>query len=182
MPAHLETNATRGDEIPASCISLRVNKIRKDARGKGVTSMSTASIRAPAQRRPAKVASFAQKRSKAVTDDVSDETEEEKTMKMDSDDKPALQQRTPGKDNIISGRITKPRKSPRASSVAKKDYGKMIDPYNDFGHIVDGNGDAIFARQGMTPEDSLDSDKEYKKHGDEGSAAVITTDPGQTDF
>ena len=74
-----------------------------------------------------------------------------------------------GKDKIISGRITKARKSPR-SSVAK-DYQQMLDPFNDFVDVVDEGGNAIFARQGMTPEDSLDSDKEYKHHDDGGRAS-----------
>lgn len=70
-----------------------------------------------------------------------------------------------GGDKVITGRITKARKSPRQSS-AKKDYQKMLDPFNDFG-----DGDAIFDRQGVTSEDSLDSDQDYK-HREEGGASA----------
>lgn len=75
-----------------------------------------------------------------------------------------------GGDKVITGRVTKARKSPRQSSV-KKDYQKMLDPFNDFGDVVDGDGDAIFDRQGVTSEDSLDSDQDYK-HREEGGASA----------
>ncbi|KAL8676941.1 MAG: hypothetical protein Q9186_006596 [Xanthomendoza sp. 1 TL-2023] len=133
-----------GDNVPASSISLRINKIRKESR-------------------PVKITSTANK----ALDQASDESDLE--MKSDSDEsKPATH------DNVktISGRVTKPRKSPRQSSVVKKDYGKLLDPYNDL-DVVDEDGDAVFARQGVTPEDSLDSDAEYTHRNDAGGQVEV---------
>ncbi|KAL8915141.1 MAG: hypothetical protein Q9172_006940 [Xanthocarpia lactea] len=108
--------------------------------------------------------------SKAI-DVASDESDEEMQTKIKQDSEDGMS--TPktsikGKDKIISGCITKARKSPRR---VVKDYQKLLDPFNDFVDVVDEGGNAIFARQGMTPEDSLDSDKEYKHHDDGGRAS-----------
>ncbi|KAL8750659.1 MAG: hypothetical protein Q9199_006924 [Rusavskia elegans] len=169
-----------GDGVPASCISLRISKIRKEVRGKGVTSTSTASIPAPSQRRPVYTASKAKITSIKATNNESDDTEDEIGSKQDPEE-PTVQKRVKGGDKVITGRVTKARKSPRQSSV-KKDYQKMLDPFNDFGDVVDGDGDAIFDRQGVTSEDSLDSDQDYK-HREEGgaSASGINIDLGHSE-
>ncbi|KAI4280062.1 MAG: hypothetical protein L6R38_004751 [Xanthoria sp. 2 TBL-2021] len=153
-----------GDGVPASCISLRISKIRKEVRGKGVTSTSTASIPAPSQRRPVHTASKAKTTPSKAINNVSDDTDDEIGSEQDPEDR-TVQKRVKGGDKVITGRITKARKSPRQSS-AKKDYQKMLDPFNDFG-----DGDAIFDRQGVTSEDSLDSDQDYK-HREEGGASA----------
>ncbi|KAL8902774.1 MAG: hypothetical protein Q9171_007603, partial [Xanthocarpia ochracea] len=145
-----------GDDVPASCIYTQVLKIRKEARN-GIASTSSASNRASTQRGP----TYGTKKPSSKTIDVaSDESDEEMEIKIKQDSEDGIS--TPktsikGKDKIISGRITKARKSPRSSVL--KDYQKMLDPFNDFVDVVDEGGNAIFARQGMTPEDSLDSDK-----------------------
>ncbi|KAL8687488.1 MAG: hypothetical protein Q9224_005136 [Gallowayella concinna] len=115
------------------------------------------------QSRPVKITSTANK----ALDLASDESDLE--MKSDSDEsKPATHEKV----KTISGRVTKPRKSPRQSSVVKKDYGKLLDPYNDL-DVVDEDGDAVFARQGVTPEDSLDSDTEYTHRNDAGGQVEV---------
>ncbi|KAL8993101.1 MAG: hypothetical protein Q9169_006603, partial [Polycauliona sp. 2 TL-2023] len=67
------------------------------------------------------------------------------------------------------------------SSVVRKDYQKMMDPYNDFGDVMDGDGDAIFERQGMSSEDSMDSDKNYdhERGAAAATAAAVAVDGNQ---
>ncbi|KAL8881580.1 MAG: hypothetical protein Q9192_007769 [Flavoplaca navasiana] len=161
-----------GGGVPASCISLRISKIRKEVRGKGVTSTSTGSIPAPSQRKVTTAW-------KAPTrnNNVSDDTDDDMSVKQDSDAS-TIGKGAKGGDKVITGRITKARKSPRQSSVGRKNYQKMLDPYNDFGDVVDGDGDAIFDRQALTSEDSMDSDKEY---GHERGAPAAVVEAGQSE-
>ncbi|KAL8806888.1 MAG: hypothetical protein Q9182_001017 [Xanthomendoza sp. 2 TL-2023] len=150
-----------GDGVPPSSISLRVNKIRKEVQGNGVTSTST-------QSRPVKANSTVKK----VSDEASDETDEEVNVKSDNDQgQSAAHKRI--HDKTISGRVTKYRKSPRQTSVIRKDYGKLLDPYNDFGDVVDEDGDPVFTPRGTSPGDSLDSDEEYTDHNEKGGEVEI---------
>ncbi|KAL8844169.1 MAG: hypothetical protein Q9176_001575 [Flavoplaca citrina] len=160
-----------GDNVPASCISLRISKIRKEVRGKGVTSTSTGSVPAPSQRK----VTTAWKA--ATRNNVSDDTDDDLSIKQDSDAS-TIGKGAKGGDKVITGRITKARKSPRQSSVVRKDYQKMLDPYNDLRDVVDGDGDAVFDRQALTSEDSMDSDKEY---GHERGAPAPVVGPGQSE-
>ncbi|KAL8778068.1 MAG: hypothetical protein Q9213_007587 [Squamulea squamosa] len=161
-------------DVSADRIAEVFATIRKEARGKGVTSTSTASIRAPTHRRPINTSTTAFKPTRQAFDDASDETDADMAMKLESEDGMiALRKATKGKNKVITGRVTKARKSPRQSSVPKN-YERMLDPFNDFADVVDEDGDAIFPRQAITPEDSLDSDKEYN---DEGSAARVGAVP-----
>ncbi|KAL8800843.1 MAG: hypothetical protein Q9223_007685 [Gallowayella weberi] len=147
-----------GDAVPASCISLRVNKIRKEVRDKGVTPTST-------QSRPSKATWTAK-----VLDEASNATEEDDMNSNNDDGQPAGKNRNHSK--TISGRITKPRKSPRKASLVRKDYGKLSDPY-DFEDVIDEDGDAGFNPRGVSPGDPLDSDREYMEHDDTGEQVEI---------
>ncbi|KAL8773860.1 MAG: hypothetical protein Q9209_001290 [Squamulea sp. 1 TL-2023] len=170
----LPSNVNEGGGVPAKCISTRLATIRKEARGKGVTSTSTASIRAPTHRRPVYASAAAGNPTRRALRDASDETDEDVGMKLDSEDgMTASQEAAKGRNKVITGRVTKSRKSPRQHSVPKN-YERMLDPLSDFADVVDEDGDAIFPRQAITPEDSLDSDKEYK---DEGSTAGVSAMP-----
>ncbi|KAL9628423.1 MAG: hypothetical protein Q9204_005896, partial [Flavoplaca sp. TL-2023a] len=161
-----------GGGVPASCISLRISKIRKEVRGKGVTSTSTGSIPGPSQRK----ATTAWKAA-ARNNNVSDDTDDDLSIKQDSDAS-TIGKGAKGGDKVITGRITKARKSPRQSSVVRKDYQKMLDPYNDLRDVVDEDGDVVFDRQALTSEDSMDSDKEY---GHERGAAAAVIEAGQSE-
>ncbi|KAL8867146.1 MAG: hypothetical protein Q9198_008627 [Flavoplaca austrocitrina] len=161
-----------GGGVPASCISLRISKIRKEVRGRGVTSTSTGSIPAPSQRKV--TTSW-----KAATrnNNISDDTDDDLSVKQDSDAS-TIGKGVKDGDKVITGRITKARKSPRQSSVVRKDYQKMLDPYNDLSDVVDEDGDVIFDRQALTSEDSMDSDKEY---GHERGAPAAVVGAGQSE-
>ncbi|KAL8975910.1 MAG: hypothetical protein Q9205_007985 [Flavoplaca limonia] len=161
-----------GDNVPASCISLRISKIRKEVRGKGVTSTSTGSIPAPSQRKVTTAWKAA-----ARNNNVSDDSDDDLSVKQDSDAS-TIGKGVKGGDKVITGRITKARKSPRQSSVVRKDYQKMLDPYNDLRDVVDEDGDVIFGRQPLTSEDSMDSDKEY---GHERGAPAVVVGAGQSE-
>lgn len=111
---------------------------------------------------------------------MSDDSEDEDGSEQPPEE-PTVQK--PGKegDKVITGRVIKARKSPRQTSV-KKDYQKMLDPFNDFRDVVDGDGDAIFDRQGVTSEDSLDSDQDYRRREEVGpSATGVNTDLGHSE-
>ena len=111
---------------------------------------------------------------------MSDDSEDEDGSEQPPEE-PTVQK--PGKegDQVITGRVIKARKSPRQTSV-KKDYQKMLDPFNEFGDVVDGDGDAIFDRQGVTSEDSLDSDQDYRRREEVGpSATGVNTDLGHSE-
>lgn len=163
-----------GGGVPASCISLRISKIRKEVRGKGVTSTSNGSIPTPNQHQR-KVTTAWKAKTAARNTNASDDTEDDLSVKQDSDAS-TIGKGAKGGDKVITGRVTKARKSPRQSSVVRKDYQKMLDPYNDLRDVVDEDGDAIFDRQAMTSEDSMDSDKEY---GHERGAPAAVVDAGQ---
>lgn len=112
---------------------------------------------------------------------MSDDSEDEDGSEQPPEE-PTVQKRVKEGDKVITGRVIKARKSPRQSSV-KKDYQKMLDPFNDFGDVVDGDGDAIFDRQGVTSEDSLDSDQDYKRGEEAGlSATGLNTDLGHSEI
>ncbi|KAL8847531.1 MAG: hypothetical protein Q9221_007431 [Calogaya cf. arnoldii] len=170
-----------GEGVPASCISQRVNKIRRDARGNGVSSVSTASIPSSTKRRPVPTASKAKQALNKSVETASDDTEEDMSIK-DEPEESTPQKRANGGDKVIAGRVTKARKSPRQTSVPKKDYQKLLDPFNDFGDLVDGDGDAIFDREGLTSEDSMDTDKEYGTPPERGvSDTGLDADAGQSE-
>lgn len=112
---------------------------------------------------------------------MSDDSEDEDGSEQPPEE-PTVQKRVKEGDKVITGRVTKARKSPRQSSV-KKNYQKMLDPFNDFGDVVDGDGDAIFDRQGVTSEDSLDSDQDYNRREEVGlSATGLNTDLGHSEI
>ncbi|KAI4225315.1 MAG: hypothetical protein L6R36_004015 [Xanthoria steineri] len=170
-----------GDGVPASCISLRISKIRKEVRGKGVTSTSTTGKAAPSPRRAVPTASKAKTTPSKAINNMSDDSEDEDGSEQPPEE-PTVQKRVKEGDKVITGRVTKARKSPRQSSV-KKNYQKMLDPFNDFGDVVDGDGDAIFDRQGVTSEDSLDSDQDYNRREEVGlSATGLNTDLGHSEI
>ncbi|KAL8951816.1 MAG: hypothetical protein Q9222_002232 [Ikaeria aurantiellina] len=149
-----------GDNVPAQSIQLRMNKLRKEARDKGLMpdSAGKGGNGGSAQRQQKQAA-----KKSANTMDTSDDSEHTVGIKSDPDDnaKPNRKNRNAG-NRVIAGRVTKPRKSPRASSVVKKEYNKMLDPYNELHDVVDGDGDAVFDYQNLTPEDSYPSDQEYE--------------------
>ncbi|KAL8662731.1 MAG: hypothetical protein Q9168_008209 [Polycauliona sp. 1 TL-2023] len=160
VPKYKEIAEAFGGGLPESCITTRFTQLRKEVRDKGVNATSTSSIPVN-QRRSVNTASKA--KTALANNDMSDDTEEEIQIKDDSDATVGgAPIRGKGTNKVIAGRVTKARKSPRQSSIARKDYGKMLDPYNDFGDVVDGDGDAIFDRQTLSSEDSMDSDKDFK--------------------
>ncbi|KAL8712745.1 MAG: hypothetical protein Q9220_002953 [cf. Caloplaca sp. 1 TL-2023] len=151
-----------GGNVPAQSIQLRMNKLRKEAREKGLIPNSAGSGGSgnggPVQRQRKQST-----KKVANTMDTSDDSDGTVGIKSDPDGKAKSMNKNSNDGNrVISGRVTKPRKSPRASSIAKKSYDKMLDPYNDLHDVVDGDGGAIFDYQNLTPEDSYPSDQEYE--------------------
>ena len=69
---------------------------------------------------------------------------------------------------VLNGRITKPRKSPRA--LSKKDYKAIEDPFLGTG-AMDENGERIFATDHSDSEDTFASDKGY--NGEDGECFIV---------
>ena len=89
---------------------------------------------------------------------------------MDTDDALAQQLGTPSKSSkkarkVISGRVTKARKSPR--SATKKDYKALGDPFIGT-TFLNADGEKVFPTDDSDSEGSFASDKGYSGEQDDG--------------
>ena len=64
-------------------------------------------------------------------------------------------------EKTISGRVTKPRISPRKGS--KKDYKKLGDPFVELKGTTNTDGEQVFDTEKSDSEDSFESDGDYMK-------------------
>lgn len=92
---------------------------------------------------------------------------------MNTDDALAQQLGTPSKSSkkaqkVISGRVSKARKSPRAAT--KKDYKALGDPFVGT-TFLNSDGEKVFPTDDSDGEDSVASDKGYSGE-DEGGVKI----------
>ncbi|KAL8700016.1 MAG: hypothetical protein Q9201_005681 [Fulgogasparrea decipioides] len=153
-----------GGGVPASCISLRINKLKREARENDLLDNSPSDPLTSTAKRSKPATISRKKVTKAPMMQASDESDENASVKSEAPDK------------VITGRVVKSRKSPRKSSANKKEYAKMLDPYNEMDGLVDEEGNRVFANQRMTPEDSCPSDAEYNV---EKEAPALVNEPAE---
>ncbi|KAL8718313.1 MAG: hypothetical protein Q9181_008220, partial [Wetmoreana brouardii] len=181
-----------GGGVPASSISLRINKLKKEVREKGLLDNSPTDPPTSTAKRSKLAGTSRKKATKAPVMQASDESDDNTSVKsegtMSGSEKPKppvtnythaddkASSNVSGKDKVITGRVVKSRKSPRKSSANKKEYAKMLDPYNEMDRLVDEEGNRVFAHQRMTPEDSYPSDAEYDA---EKEAPALVNEPAE---
>ncbi|KAL8964059.1 MAG: hypothetical protein Q9183_004737 [Haloplaca sp. 2 TL-2023] len=167
-----------GNDMTVGCIQTRVSTLRKQAREKGLLSDAPIADGPKAPRAGAKGTKMAKK---VATDEQPSEHHDESTANKDdvpancTDENPEPAKAKTGKNKVISGRVTKPR-AKSAAALKKEEAAKLkAEAQAEADKVMKEDVDADHARQAMTPEDSVKSDKnEEVKHEQDDQATGQT--------
>ena len=162
--------------MPATCIITKMGAMRKRAAAMGIipspipasnTSRSTSSGNGKKSEK-----NTSKKRNEANADDDEEIDHTQRATPPETSDEKTP---TTGATKIISGRVNKPRATPRKN--AKKDYRKIEDPFAELEEAKDENGENIFGeRENAASEDVVMTGEEYESTAEDADVKVEEDD------